>query len=143
MASSCKLAVVIGVLTLVMRAESLSCGPDACDKPCGLVFCPSPEQQGKDLCGCCHICLQGPGEKCGGPFNIEGQCATNLACQKEDTEGLGLANASGVCVEAIPFGGQCGDLWSIQGICGEGLVCQSEHPGDKFITNGVCVRGRN
>jgi len=129
---------VIALLLIAFVAGSLGLTPINCaEKICPLGPLCEDGFEGLDISGCCHICLQYKGDKCGGPFNRVGTCGRGLACQKTDSEDF---NAEGVCVEGIPFGGQCGDLWSIQGICAEGLYCQSETPGDKFITNGVCVR---
>ncbi|XP_076038286.1 venom protein 302-like [Oratosquilla oratoria] len=37
---------------------------------------------GKDTCLCCDVCLNGPGETCGGLFDIDGKCGTGLRCWK-------------------------------------------------------------
>ncbi|XP_076038276.1 venom protein 302-like [Oratosquilla oratoria] len=37
---------------------------------------------GKDKCFCCDVCLNGPGEICGGHFDTDGKCGTGLRCWK-------------------------------------------------------------
>ncbi|XP_072162965.1 venom protein 302-like [Diadema setosum] len=34
----------------------------------------------KDVCGCCDVCPQDEGEKCGGPWRAAGTCYSNLRC---------------------------------------------------------------
>ncbi|GAB6024847.1 hypothetical protein CHUAL_009965 [Chamberlinius hualienensis] len=37
----------------------------------------------KDVCHCCDVCAKGPGESCGGMWEMEGKCATGLRCRTE------------------------------------------------------------
>ncbi|PRD29248.1 UNVERIFIED_CONTAM: Single insulin-like growth factor-binding domain protein-2 [Trichonephila clavipes] len=34
-----------------------------------------------DVCECCYACAKGPGESCGGMFDLAGTCAWGYACQ--------------------------------------------------------------
>nr|XP_053647391.1 single insulin-like growth factor-binding domain protein-2 [Cherax quadricarinatus] len=45
----------------------------------------------KDACNCCDVCGQGPGEVCGGPWDIKGRCGVGLKCQKKK-------NNEGICI---------------------------------------------
>ncbi|KAA0203464.1 hypothetical protein HAZT_HAZT010688, partial [Hyalella azteca] len=49
---------------------------------------------GKDPCGCCDVCLKGPGEVCGGPWNTSGWCGEGLTCIEEKPDDF---NSVGVC----------------------------------------------
>ncbi|XP_064085798.1 venom protein 302-like [Macrobrachium nipponense] len=33
-----------------------------------------------DHCECCRVCAKGPGEECGGPWDISGRCAKGFMC---------------------------------------------------------------
>nr|XP_045613001.1 venom protein 302-like isoform X2 [Procambarus clarkii] len=46
----------------------------------------------KDICYCCDICGKGPGEECGGMWNMFGKCGRCLVCKKESE------HAKGTCV---------------------------------------------
>lgn len=89
------LSLVIVVL-FSRSADGLSC------LVCSMQTCPSlpgpcNSGVGKDPCGCCDVCSKGPGEECGGPFDILGLCGTNLNCDKSRSPEVEF-NARGVCV---------------------------------------------
>ena len=88
------IALVFSAILTITQA--LSC------LPCDQVTCPSLSElqcQGgltRDPCACCTACAKLRGEKCGGPWNVDGVCDCGLRCFK----GLKEANfnAIGVCV---------------------------------------------
>lgn len=94
--------VVLVVLIVIPCAHSLSCLK--CDPK--LVRCRTiPELKCKggltaNACGCCAVCAKIKGEKCGGPFDINGKCDCGLICRKNRREvaQIGKFNASGRCV---------------------------------------------
>ncbi|XP_018008452.1 venom protein 302 [Hyalella azteca] len=65
------------------KASCASVPPDAC--PWGV---------GMDSCFCCQVCLKGPGQTCGGPWNIKGRCGDGLECVRKTP---GDFNANGIC----------------------------------------------
>ncbi|XP_018008438.1 venom protein 302 isoform X2 [Hyalella azteca] len=69
------------VLAVTWQVEALRCN-------CTAITCARVDERtcrhgvGLNACGCCQVCLRGPGERCGGPWNIEGKCGRNLTCSK-------------------------------------------------------------
>lgn len=61
------------------EARCPSCGVSPCQTP---VCCDSGYYT-LDDCGCCLTCAKAQDEICGGPLNIEGQCATGLRCLRQ------------------------------------------------------------
>lgn len=98
------LAVVAAVL--ISEAYCLSCpcwnwlgGKEAfCkeSKKPKLTDADCPYGVGKDHCACCDKCINGPGDKCGGPWNVYGGCAEGFKCDKDDDD----FNAHGTCKQA-------------------------------------------
>ncbi|CAG0894693.1 unnamed protein product [Cyprideis torosa] len=82
------------LLDQFQHVSALSCSP------CDLTYCDYVDESlcpagiGKDVCGCCPQCLNGPGDSCGGPWNIAGVCGRGLKCVKDDPWDF---NASGKC----------------------------------------------
>ncbi|XP_047739130.1 single insulin-like growth factor-binding domain protein-1 [Hyalella azteca] len=72
------------VLTTNWRADAQR----KCD--CRVVRCAGVDARtckygvGLNACGCCQVCLLGPGATCGGPADIEGKYGTGLTCVKRD-----------------------------------------------------------
>ncbi|XP_068202948.1 insulin-like growth factor-binding protein 7 [Palaemon carinicauda] len=46
----------------------------------------------RDDCNCCHVCTQGPGERCGGDGNRFGKCGVGLTCVPSSASGT-----EGIC----------------------------------------------
>ncbi|XP_077542389.1 crimpy [Haemaphysalis longicornis] len=73
-------SIVLFLVGLVALAESMP----SCPK-CVEVECPLEEECAygvtSDMCGCCNVCARGPGEECGGYWNIGGTCAEGLTCK--------------------------------------------------------------
>ncbi|XP_042858727.1 venom protein 302-like [Penaeus japonicus] len=49
-----------------------------------------------DYCGFC-VCAKALGERCAGPWNIDGTCGRNLRCNNDERD----FNASGKCVPIL------------------------------------------
>merc|ERR1711976_559697 len=72
-------SVVLLVLSITTQSLGLSpvpCGLYPCETP---VCCPSGELT-LDVSGCCPVCAKAENELCGGPWNINGNCAKDLNC---------------------------------------------------------------
>ncbi|XP_018008467.1 insulin-like growth factor-binding protein 7 [Hyalella azteca] len=53
---------------------------------------------GPDTCGCCQVCLKGPGEMCGGSggsWSPSGQCGRGLHCMMQNPYNSGYPGYSG------------------------------------------------
>ncbi|XP_064085800.1 venom protein 302-like [Macrobrachium nipponense] len=78
------LVVAVSVCCLVGGARALSCDPcqrDASQCPRGnLTRSECPYGVTKDICNCCDACAKGPGETCGGIWNIHGKCGLEYTC---------------------------------------------------------------
>ncbi|XP_065346981.1 venom protein 302-like [Cloeon dipterum] len=80
-----KLTAVSTLLLLGAALEPLSVlglsFPDVCS-PSSCLRAPSKCAYGKvkDACNCCDFCGNGPGEHCGGEFNILGMCGKGMEC---------------------------------------------------------------
>nr|G4V4G0.1 RecName: Full=Single insulin-like growth factor-binding domain protein-2; Short=SIBD-2; Flags: Precursor [Cupiennius salei]CCD22033.1 single insulin-like growth factor-binding domain protein-2 [Cupiennius salei] len=63
------------MLSSASALSCIPCVPEECEDP-------GPCEYGKvlDPCQCCLICRKGPGEICGGPWNLQGVCAEGFAC---------------------------------------------------------------
>ncbi|XP_068203510.1 venom protein 302-like [Palaemon carinicauda] len=63
----------------------------------------------KDHCDCCPVCAKGPGEVCGGPWDISGKCAQGLTCNPKpgDEE---KPNFKGLCQKDYPSGTRGGPV---------------------------------
>ncbi|KAL7638066.1 UNVERIFIED_CONTAM: hypothetical protein RMT77_011691 [Armadillidium vulgare] len=74
---------------------SCYCKPAACkvltDKDC-------PFGVGMDACHCCHECKKGPGEKCGGLFNLDGICGDGLVCHRNKNHSEDIFDLNGICL---------------------------------------------
>ncbi|KAF2363935.1 Growth factor receptor cysteine-rich domain [Trinorchestia longiramus] len=89
------LCVAFWSVTSVDGLSCLECPPDECVPPTDCKY-----GTGRWACMCCDGCLMGPGEQCGGPWNIDGRCGTGLQCQKEEPSDF---NSVGICVpDAVP-----------------------------------------
>ncbi|XP_066962807.1 insulin-like growth factor-binding protein 7 [Macrobrachium rosenbergii] len=84
--SAAKIALVL-VCLAVVGANANNCGTcqqssctPADDLKCdwGIVW---------DDCNCCHVCTQGPSEKCGGEGNKFGKCGVGLTCVPSSPKG--------------------------------------------------------
>ncbi|XP_065644974.1 antistasin-like isoform X1 [Hydra vulgaris] len=80
---------------------------------CALVRCKSPVgckgKAGtvKDLCGCCDVCAQASGEKCGGSRLNAKKCGNQLECVKKnstDLMGICRPKCGPVCKIFCPYG---------------------------------------
>ena len=49
-----------------------------------------------DACGCCLTCAKDDGQKCGGPFRVEGRCAGGLRCLRKCGEDNKQSKQAGV-----------------------------------------------
>ncbi|KAF2363937.1 Growth factor receptor cysteine-rich domain [Trinorchestia longiramus] len=95
---------VLVVLLLVAAGEFWLADALRC-LPCVKEDCPPAPKcvwgTGLDVCGCCAECYKGPGEKCGGPWNIFGKCGQKMTCNKiipADGDQYAEFNADGTCV---------------------------------------------
>lgn len=83
--------------SILAVAYTSSCPPFPCDQS----SCPDVGDCGygmvKDPCGCCDVCGQGPGARCGGPYSILGKCGDGLVCNINWTIPAGLRPA-GLCI---------------------------------------------
>ena len=56
--------------------------------PCSQARCSTPVNcKGglvKSICGCCNVCAKVEGERCGGPWQTQGQCDSGLKCVVRD-----------------------------------------------------------
>ncbi|CAL4058651.1 unnamed protein product [Meganyctiphanes norvegica] len=75
------------LLCLVLEPSmSLSCGP--CNRSaCGSVRHCRHGSGRQGLCGCCRECLKGPGETCGGRWEMFGRCGRRLICDYDRSVG--------------------------------------------------------
>ncbi|GFS51004.1 single insulin-like growth factor-binding domain protein-2 [Trichonephila inaurata madagascariensis] len=48
-----------------------------------------------DVCECCYTCAKGPGESCGGMFDLAGTCAWGYTCQPHPK----YPQLPGICVK--------------------------------------------
>ena len=96
------------IIALVFSAiltitQALSC------LPCHQVTCHSLSKLNckggltRNVCNCCTACAKVKGEKCGGPWNINGVCDCGLRCYKSprNIKRLGEFNASGICIRWV------------------------------------------
>ncbi|RXG69398.1 Single insulin-like growth factor-binding domain protein-2 [Armadillidium vulgare] len=51
-----------------------------------------------DACHCCHECKKGPGEKCGGLFNLDGICGDGLVCHRNKNHSEDIFDLNGICL---------------------------------------------
>lgn len=74
------LLLLVAILHTAPSVSALSC-PSKCD-PSWCIVNVSECQYGTvlDVCGCCHECAKGPGEKCGGTWGIYGACSNDSVC---------------------------------------------------------------
>ncbi|KAJ1528400.1 hypothetical protein ONE63_006815 [Megalurothrips usitatus] len=64
------------LVVLVLQAQSSDANP-----PCRLPRVPDGCTYGRTRDFCSNVvCAKGPGEKCGGPYNVEGRCGEGMQC---------------------------------------------------------------
>ena len=88
--------VAITILVMHETTHALRCGP--CHGGCtpayqlrckgGLTY---------DVCWCCAVCAKVKGEKCGGPYRMNGTCDRGLVCRRIGKHSFGRFQ-SGICV---------------------------------------------
>ncbi|KAF2356694.1 Growth factor receptor cysteine-rich domain [Trinorchestia longiramus] len=88
--------VVVTVLFLASLVPCSYCLSCACNPRKCPVVTSCPYGSGLDPCFCCTVCNLGPGETCGGPFDIAGRCGMGLTCVKTRPRDI---NLEGVCRE--------------------------------------------
>ena len=96
------LLIALAVSVILSVTQALSCL--RCDSPqikCTSLYklnCKGGLKSG--VCGCCPVCAKIKGGKCGGPWNIHGECDCGLRCYKSPKViiKLGQFNAHGVCI---------------------------------------------
>ena len=99
-----KSILVIALVTSAILAmtEALSClrcdSPSVTCRPLNELNCKGGLV--RDVCGCCATCAKLKGEKCGGPWGIEGTCDCGLTCYKSPIviAQMGTFNAHGKCI---------------------------------------------
>ncbi|CAG0887322.1 unnamed protein product [Cyprideis torosa] len=90
------LVALLGFLSEIPQFSSaLSC------RPCHMIdHCPTVDLSDCDFgittnrCGCCPACFKGPGEECGGPFQIMGKCGRGMFCRRQTQ---GNQQSLGIC----------------------------------------------
>ncbi|XP_071551244.1 single insulin-like growth factor-binding domain protein-2 [Panulirus ornatus] len=84
-------------LAILHMSVGLSCLP--CDmRKCVMIYCPYGTEL--DICHCCHRCLKGPGEQCGGDWYMKGNCAKGMVCKKDPSLPRELQYLNvGICVK--------------------------------------------
>ncbi|CAL4160774.1 unnamed protein product, partial [Meganyctiphanes norvegica] len=99
MASAKKTIGLFGLFMFITGSYGLSC------LPCTQVKCRPPENCSygtvKHPCGCCDECAKGPGEECGGPWGIGGQCSKGHYCLVDDSPQNPLMMTSGEGVNSV------------------------------------------
>ncbi|XP_064085505.1 venom protein 302-like [Macrobrachium nipponense] len=104
--------ITIGLCVLTASTFGLRCAPcveseSRCpnsakpeDCPYGIVT---------DICNCCFVCGQGPGDKCGGFWNVDGKCGTGLECVSPEADMWGF---EGLCkaVEGASASEECSTI---------------------------------
>ncbi|XP_076040846.1 venom protein 302-like [Oratosquilla oratoria] len=95
------LLALLCIFVSVKRSSGLTCFPCEDRKNCRNEpnYCTWGFTKG--ICGCCVVCAKGPGQKCGGDFNLDGTCAPGLTCVS-----FGEWRYHGICVKvpSIPWG---------------------------------------
>ena len=90
--------VAISILAVLPTTQAHYCGS------CSKAFCHPVPKHCKggltyDICGCCFDrCAKVKGEKCGGMFNLHGNCDRGLTCDKERKSVLFRSHSIGICV---------------------------------------------
>ncbi|XP_068202958.1 venom protein 302-like [Palaemon carinicauda] len=96
--------ITIGLCVLTASTSGLRCAPCVASES----RCPNSAKEGEcpygivtDICDCCFVCGQGPGDKCGGFWNVDGKCGTGLECVSPQADMWGF---EGICkaVEDTP-----------------------------------------
>nr|UFQ21614.1 putative keratin-associated protein [Zeuxo ezoensis] len=141
---------LLTVLACITWCDALSCAP--CDKS----KCKTLTRRdcfygiGKDVCGCCDLCFKGKGEKCGGPWNISGVCASQFRCTKAsfNEEGVCVPKDPGTCPDNIvcpavirPPPTNCGALGYSKAICGCFAKCNKPAGDECGYQLGNCQPG--
>lgn len=84
----------------VLLADGLSC--DCGSSPCEAPVCCDSGYTVYPACPCCRECAGGPGQKCGGLFNLAGKCAKGLYCfrwcRRDQDDYFCQQEEAGVCV---------------------------------------------
>ncbi|XP_042223644.1 neuroparsin-A-like [Homarus americanus] len=76
------LTITLVVMAVCVRIEAVHCSCQNA-KCTGLDPNDCPNGTTKDMCECCTVCAGGPGEECGGPWHIYGDCGSGLECHQE------------------------------------------------------------
>ncbi|XP_035231762.1 single insulin-like growth factor-binding domain protein-2 [Stegodyphus dumicola] len=50
-----------------------------------------------DVCGCCYTCAKGPGDSCGGMYDLAGRCTKGYYCQPHPK----YPQLPGICVNVF------------------------------------------
>merc|ERR1711862_426791 len=74
-----KLLILGAACVAVSYGLTCTCGASPCQTP----ECCESGQYTLDACGCCLTCAKDDGQKCGGPFRVEGRCAGGLRCLRK------------------------------------------------------------
>ncbi|XP_066962361.1 venom protein 302-like [Macrobrachium rosenbergii] len=78
------LVVIASVCCLIGSTHALRCIPCQRDEarcPKGnLTLSDCPYGVTTDVCNCCDACAKGPGENCGGAWNMRGKCGPEYTC---------------------------------------------------------------
>ncbi|XP_068202956.1 single insulin-like growth factor-binding domain protein-2 [Palaemon carinicauda] len=101
MASSASLLLLLCISLAAVTTSGLRCIPCVVSERC-----PNSAKEEEcpygivtDICDCCFVCGQGPGDKCGGVWNIKGKCGTGLECVSPQADMWGF---EGIC-EAVEY----------------------------------------
>lgn len=97
--SKISLFLVLFFINFDFTRASLICPP--CDK----IYCfprrasnlKCPAGIAKGVCGCCPVCAQSYGQKCGGDYNYLGSCDKGLTCVTKPLNGLPNIKNEGTC----------------------------------------------
>ncbi|XP_064085508.1 venom protein 302-like isoform X2 [Macrobrachium nipponense] len=84
--------------SLLLLCAVVECSLGLTCLPCDQIICLQPVGcpygYVKGVCSCCDVCAKGPGEFCGGEFNLFGKCGAGLKC----VQTVNVIPSRGVCV---------------------------------------------